>query len=156
MGKPESALDAAAQVGGNHKVVRKSCCCSEVSARASCVGSFSQQLQSSLEPAQGLPPCPSGLGSPISRFGSAPHAIWHTLQELPPESCRRSQPRASFAAVSWPCLNNLHGVQRDRTPLKVIFDSTLVPDAVLLCLSGPVVPGHIPVVTTTCPTWSQI
>lgn len=136
--------------------MRKSCCCSELSARASRLGSFSQRLQGSLEPAQGPPPCPSGLGSPISRFGSAPHAIWHTPQELPPESCQHSQPRASFAAVSWPCLNSLHGVERDRTPLKAIFDSRAMPDAVPLCLCGHVAPGHIPVVTSTCPSWSQL
>lgn len=61
-----------------------------------------------------------------------------------------------FAAVSWPCLNSLHWVERDRTLLKAIFDSRALPDAVPLCLCGHVAPGHIPVATSTCPSWSQL
>lgn len=67
-----------------------------------------------------------------------------------------AQPAVSFLCSSVLAVpQHLHGVQRDRTSLKVIFDSTAVPDAVALCLSGHVAPGHIPVATSTYPSWSQ-
>lgn len=54
---------------------------------------------------------PIWAGIPLSRTGSAPHAIWPALQELPPEPCLHSCELLDSSALAMPLLKRLMAQQ---------------------------------------------
>lgn len=124
MGKPSQRLTPLLRVGGNPKGVRKSCCCSEVSDRASPVGSFSQQLQGSLHralqhvhlgwdpPSAALAVLLTPSGTRHRNFLQSPASV--ARRELPLQQCpgrastasmgyRGTGPRLKSSLTALPC-----------------------------------------------------